>query len=139
MSTREDALELLQKLSQCGLAAFFNDVDLLQKGSCFVLAYLDQSSGEVMAGDLAKELRVSTARIAVLLKKMEKNGLIARYNSASDARKTVVKITPKGTAYANQVREQLLSKAELLIEKVGKQDLDELIRIFGKVKVALDI
>ena len=139
MSTQDDALELLQKLSQCRLAAFFNDVDLLQKGSCFVLAYLKQSNEEVIAGDLAKELRVSTARIAVLLKKMEKNGLILRYNSASDARKTVVKITPKGTAYADQVREQLLSKAELLIEKVGKQDLDELIRIFWKIKAALDV
>lgn len=139
MSTREDALELLQKLSQCRSAAFFNDVDLLQKGSCFVLAYLKQSNEDVIAGDLAKELKVSTARIAVLLKKMEKNGLLTRYNSPCDARKTVVKITPKGTAYATQERERLLSKVELLIEKVGKHDLDELIRIFWEIKAALDV
>lgn len=139
MSMREDALEFLQKLSQCRAAAFFDDVDLLQKGSCFVLAYLEQSSGEVIAGDLAKELRVSTARIAALLKKMEKNGLITRHSSPSDARKTIVTITPKGAAYANQEREQLLSKAELLIEKVGKRDLDELIRIFWKINAVLDV
>lgn len=139
MSTREDALEFLQKMSQCRAAAFFDDVDLQQKGSCFVLAYLERSSGEVIAGDLAKELRVSTARIAALLKKMEKNELITRHSSPSDARKTVVKITPKGAAYAGQEREKLLSKAELLIEKVGKRDLDELIRIFWKIKAALDV
>lgn len=139
MSTRENALEFLQKVSQCRAAAFFDDVDLFQKGSCFVLAYLEQSSGEVIAGDLAKELRVSTARIAALLKKMERNNLITRHSSPCDARKTVVKITPKGTAYADQEREKLLSKAELLIEKVGKRDLDELIRIFWKINAALDV
>lgn len=138
MSTREDASEFLQKLRQCKAAAFFDDVDLSQKGACFVLAYLERSSGEVIAGDLAKELRVSTARIAALLKKMEKNHLIMRRSSPSDARKTVVTITPEGAAYAAREREQLLSRAELLIQKVGKRDLDELIRIFRKIKAALD-
>lgn len=138
MSTRDDALEFLQRLSQCRAAAFFDDVDLPRKGTCFVLAYLEQSSGEVIAGDLAKELRVSTARIAALLKKMEKNGLITRHISPSDARRTVVKITPKGAAYAGQERERILSKGELLIEKVGRRDLDELIRIIWKIRAALD-
>ena len=47
-------------------------------------------------------------------------------------------ITPEGAAYAAREREQLLSRAELLIQKVGKRDLDELIRIFRKIKAALD-
>ena len=94
MSTREDASEFLQKLRQCKAAAFFDDVDLSQKGACFVLAYLERSSGEVIAGDLAKELRVSTARIAALLKKMEKNHLIMRRSAPARTRGAAPPATP---------------------------------------------
>ena len=60
----------------------------------FVLAYLTQADGEVIAGDIARKLGVSTARVAALLKAMEKNGLVTRHASPADARRTVVEITP---------------------------------------------
>lgn len=138
MGTREDAQELLYKFHLCIARSFFDKVDSVRKGSYFALAYLEQAKDEVIAGDLAKELNVSTARIAALLKKMEQNNLIVRSSSPRDARKTVVEITPEGVACINKEKEYILKKTELLLEKVGKADLEEFIRISYRIKVALD-
>ena len=137
MSTRDEARELLLKIRSCRPRSFFGKVDESQRGTGFVLNYLRERDHEVVAGELARELGVSTARIAALLKTMEKNGLIVRQRSAEDARLTVVKITQAGGECYERMREQILEKIELLIEKVGKDDLEEFIRISNKIREAL--
>lgn len=138
MSTREEAQEMLHKLRACRSKSVFSKIDESQKGIGFVLVYLQEANHEVIAGDLARELEVSTARIAALLRKMEKNRLIVRYRSAEDARQTVVQITQVGSAYVDKMKEQMLKKMELLIEKVGRKDLEEFIRISHKIKETFD-
>lgn len=138
MNTRKDAQDLLHKLCDCRSRTFFNKIDQSQRGIGFVLVYLQEADHEVIAGDLARELNVSTARIAVLLRKMEKSGLVIRYRSSEDARQTVVEITQEGRAFVDEMKEQTLMKMELLIEKVGKEDMEEFIRISKKIKEAFD-
>lgn len=136
MGKREDAQEMLHKLRACRSKSVFGKIDESQKGIGFVLVYLQESDHEVIAGELAKKLNVSTARIAALLRKMEKNGLIVRYRSPADARQTVVEITEEGNVYVDKMKEQILMKMELLLEKVGKEDMEEFIRISRKIKEA---
>ena len=138
MSKREDARKFLQKMRLCRPKPFYSKLDEGQRGIGFVLEYLREAKVEVIAGDLARELNVSTARIAALLRKMEKNGLIQRHAAQADARQTVVEITQAGMEYSDKIMEQLLEKTELLIEKVGKDDLDEFVRISRKIKKALE-
>lgn len=138
MDSREDAIAFLQELRSCFPKPLYNEIEETQKGIGFALAYLAQADGEVIAGDLARELGVSTARVAALLKAMERNGLATRRASPADARRTVVEITPAGLACAGGMREQCLRKIELLLERVGKEDLDEFIRISRKIKDAMD-
>lgn len=138
MGKREDAQEMLHKLRACRSKSVFGKIDESQKGIGFVLVYLQESDHEVIAGELAKKLNVSTARIAALLRKMEKNGLIVRYRSPADARQTVVEITEEGNVYVDKMKEQILMKMELLLEKVGKEDMEEFIRISRKIKEAFD-
>ena len=92
----------------------------------------------MFAGDLAKRLNVSTARIAALLKKMEKSGLLTRHDSSEDGRRTLVEITPAGAALATEMREKAVSKVQSLIEQVGKEDLEQYIRISNKIREAMD-
>ena len=108
-------------------------MDRTRKGKGFILAYLEEANSEVLAGDLAKEMGVSTARIAALLKTMDKEGLISRCNSPQDARRTIVKITPAGIQWINEAREQIVQNMELLLDKVGKDDLEEFIRVSRKI------
>ena len=137
MELREDAIALLHELCSGLPGPLYNKVEESQKGVGFVLAYLVKSNGEVIAGDFAREMSVSTARVAVLLKTMEKNGLVTRRSSSSDARRTVVTLTQAGRARADEIREQMLQRIELLLEKVGKEDLDEFIRISRRIKEAM--
>lgn len=138
MSRREDAQEMLHKLLDCRPKAFLSKIDETQRGINFVLIYLQKTKHEVIAGELARELNVSTARIAALLGKMEKNGLIIRYRSSADARQIVVEITQEGLAYVDRLRKQSLERMELLLERVGKEDMEEFIRISHKIKEAFD-
>lgn len=138
MSTQEDAREMLHKLRACRSKSFFSKIDESQKGIGFVLVYLQEADHEVIAGELARELNVSTARIAALLRKMEKGKLIIRSHSSVDARQTVVEITQAGIEYVDRMKEQILLKMELLLEKVGKEDMEEFIRISHKIKEAFD-
>ena len=138
MGTREEAQEMLREFRGCWSKSFFSKIDESQKGIGFVLVYLQEADHEVIAGELARELNVSTARIAALLRKMEKGGLIVRYHSSEDARQTVVEITQAGTEYVDKMKEQILTKIELLLEKVGKEDMEEFIRISHKVKEVFD-
>lgn len=138
MGKREDAQEFLRKMRSCRPNPLYIRLNESQRGIGFVLDYLRETQGEVIAGDLARELGVSTARIAALLKKMEKNGLIKRHSSSTDARQTVVEITVAGTEYSDKVKEQILEKTELLMEKVGREDLNEFIRISQKIKNSLE-
>lgn len=138
MSKREDAQEFLKKMRSCRPQPFYSKLDESHRGTGFVLTYLMEANGQIIAGDLAREMNVSTARIAALLKTMEKNGLIERHHAEADARQTVVEITPVGIEYCEEIKEQILEKVELLLEKVGMDDLDEFIRISRKIKKALE-
>ncbi|MBD5142984.1 MAG: MarR family transcriptional regulator [Ruminococcus sp.] len=138
MHTQEEAEEFLKKLYACRPKPFFDKIDEIQRGMNFVLIYLKETNHEVLAGELAKELHVSTARIAALLKTMEKNALIERHHSDTDARHTIVKITQTGMEQAEEIRAYIITKTELLLEKIDKQELEEFIRISSKIRDVLE-
>ena len=138
MSTRQDAQEFMEKLYTSIPRFFYSELETTQRGFGFVLSYLEQADKEVNAGDLSKNLNVSTARIAALLKKMEQNGLITRRTSPKDARRTVVEITPSGIALVDRMREQTLHRMELLLTQVSKEDLETYIRISRQIKKVMD-
>lgn len=137
MDVKSDAEELMEKFRSCAPKKFFSSVEEAERGIGFILVFLYKSDGEVIAGDIAREMNVTTARVAALLKKMEKSGLITRECSSKDGRRTVVRITGKGTDAVVRKRAELLKRTELLIEKVGKKDLEDFIRISKKIRDAL--
>lgn len=138
MSTREDAKAFLDELYSNIPKSFYSKIEMTQRGFGFILDYLEQAEGEVVAGDFAKKMNVSTARVAVLLKKMEESGFVTRRTSSKDARRTVVEITPAGIAFVDDLKEQALSRVELLLEQVSKEDLDTYVRISRKISKAME-
>lgn len=66
------------------------------KGTFVILRIVDESESPVVAGDLAKYMNVSTARIANALKTLETKGYIVRTPHESDARKVEVRLTAEG-------------------------------------------
>lgn len=110
----------------------FDFVDLIKnkvEGGNLILAYLSKISFDVSAGKLARVLKVSTARIAVLLKKLVKNNLIKKYSNPDDARITMVSLTEKGKHFITNEFETTLKSLKKIIDKIGLKDLEEFIRI----------
>ena len=138
MSKREDAEAFLAMLYSSIPRSFYSELEAAQRGFCFVLDYLENAEGEVVAGDIAKKLNVSSARIAVLLKKMEKHGFITRHTSSEDARRIILEITPAGVAFVDDMRERTLKKVELLLEQVSKEDLETYVRISHQIRKAME-
>lgn len=137
MDTREKAIEIYNLMfSERSLSAT-GQMDEYTKGSHFVLLYLDAATKDVVSGDLARELGVSTARIAALIKKLETQGLVERCRSNADKRCSIIRITVSGKEQANAWRVELLTALETLIDIVGYDDITELIRICQKIQNAL--
>lgn len=138
MTKREEALAVLDQLRTCVPRDLFSGLDELHKGMGYLMGLLAEADGVVYAGDIARRMDVSTARIAVLLNRMEKNGFIRREPSAEDARKTVVTLTKSGRTWIEKTREQALDRTELLLERVGSEDVWEFIRLSQKIKTAME-
>lgn len=138
MTKREEAMAVLDQLRTCAPRDLFTRLDELHKGMGFLLGYLDKADGVVYAGDIAKRMNVSTARIAAMLNKMEKSGYIQRRTSAEDARKTVVTLTGLGRAWIQRTKEQALDQTERLLERAGSEDVWQFIRLSQKIKAAME-
>ena len=117
---------------------FLEKIDYSEKGFHFVLGYLANAKEEVIAGDLAKKLNVSTARIAVLLKKMESKGVIKKFNSNMDSRKTVVVLTDKGKIIVDEFKETMISTMMEIIHDVGFDEIENFVRISKKIKKSIE-
>ncbi len=119
----------------------FRDIRQINKkneGLGFIVGYLYNNRDKaVYAGDLARVSGVSTARIAAALKKLEQLGLIQRAMSEKDYRKTVVSLTSKGVKKAEEGKIGMISYTSRLIEKVGRDDMEELLRILAGIKGAV--
>ncbi len=66
------------------------------KGKLMILKVLACDNKEYTAGDLAKVLNVSTARIATAINSLESKGYVLRNRPAHDGRKVIIAITDTG-------------------------------------------
>lgn len=123
MAQKEQIELVLSRMKQARPAEFFKCMDETQAGIGAVLRLLYESSGTVTAGKISDVLKVSTARVAVLLKKMSAKGLITKERGVLDARTTVVSLTPVGEQVIGELLDQLYRQVGLAIDTVGEQRL----------------
>lgn len=104
MATDEQVDEFIALIDEARPVQLFHHIDEATVGAGGIMRMLccaKVGDDPVTAGAIAEELHVSTARVAALLKNMEAKGLISRERAASDARVTVVTLTPHGRALAD--------------------------------------
>lgn len=137
ISTAAEVRKYLEELHACFPHSLYDAMTATQRGMGFVLSFLENTDGDVCAGDLAEQLNVSSARIAALLNKMEQNGLISRRKSPEDKRRTLVNITPAGTCLIDGLRSQALNRVAQLLAEIGEKDLRSFIRVSRKIREVL--
>lgn len=135
---KELAKKMVKKINEIDPFDLLNKFGKKSQGMDFILSYLSSKEGMVTAGELAIKLNVSTARIAVLLKKLEKQGFIEKTVSHHDGRVTIVTITEKGEKHVEEEMEKSISLMKKILKKVDISEINEFIRIANKIKESIN-
>lgn len=137
MATKEQIERLMNRFMEARPMDFFKSMNETQAGTGAVLKYLFHSDRCVTAGEISEHMKVSTARVAVILRKMEAKQLIIKGKDVSDGRMTVVTLSDQGRKVAAEIGADIRCKVGLLIDKVGEKRLDEFIEILLDFKEIL--
>lgn len=127
------AEELVSKFSMHQCKEFTNVLNDASKGLFVVLKLIKSSNTDILAGDIASALNVSTARVAVALKTLEIKKWVKTYKSQEDARKKVVKLTEQGELVLKEWDEKLVGLAASFLDKLTDEEVNQLINIVNKV------
>lgn len=102
---------------------------LLSEGvqaNLYVEMYLSDKDRTVT--ELSNLLNVSTARMAVLINSLEKDGKVVRVKSNEDKRITIVHLTEKGLNDISCAKNFLIKKVDVSIKALGAQEFDRFIK-----------
>ena len=138
MATNEQIDYIISELPKAHPANLFKIFNDSNTGIGFAVKLLySAEDNRLSAGAISEAMGVSTARVAVLLKKMESKGLITRESDRSDARVTIVCLSQEGKAVAKRMQDNMLQHISYVIDKVGMEKLKQFIELSVEVKVAM--
>ncbi|MCD8040262.1 MAG: winged helix DNA-binding protein [Clostridia bacterium] len=103
------------------------------RGTYVILRAIKRSEKDVAAGDIAKQLGISTARVAVALNMLDQKGYIKKERSHHDARKTNVHITEEGLKILSAWENKIYSELGLLLDRLTQEEAVELLKIIKKL------
>ena len=135
---RRFAEEVFQKITSAHSRPFFAEIDKSSQGEFSVLGCLMHHAEGISAGEIAEVSCVSSARMAVLLSRMEEKGLIVKYKDENDRRRTMVRLTEKGNALINEKKQTLLCILEKITEKVGREKIETMIRTMEEISAVCE-
>lgn len=137
MATEAEITRLLEQLQQAPPSAGFKNIDRNTAGIRAILKYLNETRTTVTAGKISETMGVSTARVAVLLKKMVDKGLIEKTGDPSDARVVVVRLSEAGVKEAARIRQGIRNQIGLMIDRIGLERMLEFTAISKEVHAVM--
>ncbi|MCR5275105.1 MAG: winged helix DNA-binding protein [Clostridiales bacterium] len=138
MASEKEVIELLQEFSSIHPLEFLQKLDVQSMGISNVLCFLMCSDHEVTAGEISEYMNVSTARVAVLLKKMVDKGLIEKRTDPSDGRKVMVAITDSGKALFQEQQREILLYSGAIVDHFGVEKIKEFIDSCRQISQIVD-
>ncbi len=133
MAAPEQIEILLEQLNKAPPSEHFQNMDKNTVGIRAILKYLSETDEKVTAGKISEQIKVSTARVAVLLKKMVAKDLIEKEQDPSDGRIVVVKLSEHGKQTAAVLRENIYKHIGEMIDRVGMERMLEFAAISNEI------
>ncbi len=133
MATEEQIKRLLGELKQAPPSQLFQSIDASTAGMRAILLYLGDTDQVVTAGMVSDYIHVSTARVAVLLKKMEAKGLLEKERNPKDARKVMVRLSAQGRELAARIQGHINEHVGAMIDQVGMERMLEFAAIANEI------
>jgi len=124
----------LRAASMAALAQY--DVTPSQVRAIRVLATHDTGPGHrgVRSKELAEHLKIAPRSTTEVVDALEDKGLVARSPDPGDRRATLVSLTDRGRALADEVRRTRGVASEQLLERLTQTDREDLARILRKLQ-----
>ena len=124
----------LRAASMAALAQY--DVTPSQVRAIRVLATHDTGPGHrgVRSKELAEHLKIAPRSTTEVVDALEDKGLVARSPDPGDRRATLVSLTDRGRALAEEVRRTRGVASEQLLERLTPTDREDLARILRKLQ-----
>lgn len=127
------ANQLLDLRSRVPQIKMERTISEMGRGEVLVMNYLSSRKNKVYPKDISKALMLTTARIAAILKNLEKHDMITRTQDSLDNRQTVVELTDTGLASISIRREKVVQTTAKMLEALGEEDAKAYIRIQKKL------
>lgn len=108
-------------------------LDTGYKGEFVALRLLRDSTADTAAGDLARQMHISTARVAAILRSLSRKKFIRRLRSKTDRRSVVVTITPAGLDALAQREAKVHAFIEASLRKLSPDEAETFLHIARKM------
>ena len=95
---------------------------------------LEQNNKKVYQRDLEKTFSIRRSTVSGILKTMEKNNLIKRIGTNSDARLKEVILTEEAKAEFKKIESTLRKLNSLLVDGISEDDLHTFFKVIDKMK-----
>lgn len=105
------------------------DLSDMMRGEASALNYLSVRGGEAHPREISSALAITTARVASILKSLERQGMIMRTPDPNDSRQVIVRLTEAGNAVTKERRDQIIQSTAKMFEFLGEEDAVSFVRI----------
>ncbi len=102
-------------------------------GELGIVGLLASRGGAASPSDLSRFFQISTARVANILRGLERRGWIERRPAGGDGRRITVTITEAGQAVADEHTARMRRDIRRLLEALGDKDAETLLRLVRRL------
>jgi len=99
----------------------------------FLLGHLGSQRQALSMSEIAEKMSHSTAAATGLVDRLEKLNYVQRIRAANDRRKVLVKITKKGTALVERIRQDIVNNLSEIMELLPRQEQTAWLSIYEKI------
>ena len=138
MDYRKYSEELLDLQIDCSGALNQITANTLIRGEDSLLLWLCRQDAAVFPTDIMHHFRLSSGRVANILRSTQKKGLITRCQSGDDLRRNCIRITDEGRAYASACREKILESQTAVLEGLSEKEAGNLAETFRRILQNVD-
>lgn len=129
MASEKDIEYVFNKLNEAHKNELDTKMNDTNAGIGAVLKALDEANGSATCGEIAKKINVSTARVAVLIRKMVAKNLVQRIGDKSDARIIHISLTDDGRKMIQDLCNLIRQHLSIIIDRIGMDKIREYIEL----------
>lgn len=118
---QHEILDVLQKKYQ------------LSEGKLRVMIILHQQKNSISPSSLAQKTGVTKATISIMLKRMQRDGLVELISSSEDGRAKKIRLSPKGRAMMDKILPDHYLRVSRLMGKLNSEEQQQLIYLLQKI------